>query len=98
MSSSVWAGLYSLKKAYDLADVTDPSATMQSELQRIGYLGDLECSHKAFPLAAHFELHIGKLQSVSFHTILTISIEQGPILESSGAKIGVVEGGQAYRW
>jgi acetylornithine deacetylase/succinyl-diaminopimelate desuccinylase-like protein len=51
-------------------------------LEKIGYLGPLEASYKANPIGAHFELHI----------------EQGPILESSGGKIGVVDGAQAYKW
>ena len=55
---------------------------MKTELERIGYLGSTPASHKAMPLAAHFELHI----------------EQGPILEAEQKKIGVVQGVQAYRW
>jgi acetylornithine deacetylase/succinyl-diaminopimelate desuccinylase-like protein len=34
------------------------------------------------PIGVHFELHI----------------EQGPILEASGMKIGAIEGVQAYKW
>lgn len=55
---------------------------MKSELERIGYLGSTRASHEAIPMAAHFELHI----------------EQGPILEAEGRKVGVVKGVQAYRW
>ncbi|SPO38900.1 related to N-carbamoyl-L-amino acid hydrolase [Pseudozyma flocculosa] len=40
------------------------------------------CDHRSLPLAAHFELHI----------------EQGPILEQRDKRIGVVLGGQAYKW
>ncbi|KAK2590133.1 hypothetical protein QQS21_012186 [Conoideocrella luteorostrata] len=85
VSSGVWAGKIPLEKAWSLADIFDPSATMQSELQRHGYIGDVECSSDArtgYPLTAHFELHI----------------EQGPILERSGKKIGVVQGSQGYKW
>ncbi|KAG9249048.1 hypothetical protein BJ878DRAFT_485857 [Calycina marina] len=57
-------------------------ATQKSELERIKYLGTTEASHEVNPIGAHFELHI----------------EQGPILEASGGKIGAVEGVQAYRW
>ena len=55
---------------------------MRSELQRIGFLGSEKCSYIDMPLSAHFELHI----------------EQGPILEKEGKKIGVVGGVQAMRW
>lgn len=55
---------------------------MSEELERIGYLGDVEASYEAMPMAAHFELHI----------------EQGPILERERQKIGIVKGVQAYRW
>lgn len=55
---------------------------MRSELERIGYLGDVPASYRSTPMAAHFELHI----------------EQGPILEAQQQKIGVVQGVQAYKW
>jgi hydantoinase/carbamoylase family amidase len=82
VASGVWAGAISLEKAHSLIEVGRGNATQKSELERIGYLGPLEASHKANPIGAHFELHI----------------EQGPILESSGGKIGAVEGAQAYKW
>lgn len=80
--SAVWAGAVIQDDGYALADVTDSSVTTKSELERIGYLGSVPCSHKETPLAAHFELHI----------------EQGPILEREDKVVGVVQGGQAYRW
>lgn len=84
VSSGVWAGSVPLEKAHSLRSVipANDTATMKSELERIGYLGPLPASHKSTPMAAHFELHI----------------EQGPILESSDRRIGVVEGVQAYKW
>jgi hydantoinase/carbamoylase family amidase len=82
VSSGVWAGSIPLSHAHNLREVGNGTATMKSELQRIGYLGDVECSHEAIPLAAHFELHI----------------EQGPILEAENRKIGIVQGVQAYKW
>ncbi|KAL4411060.1 hydantoinase/carbamoylase family amidase [Colletotrichum abscissum] len=85
MSSGVWAGEIPREKAWDLGDIFDPSVTVKSELERHGYIGQLACSSDAstgYPLGAHFELHI----------------EQGPILEENGRKIGVVQGAQAYRW
>lgn len=80
--SAVWAGAVRLEDGYALADVSSPSTTTRAELERIGYLGPTPCSHSAVPLGAHFELHI----------------EQGPILEREGKRVGVVRGGQAYRW
>lgn len=82
VSSGVWAGDISLEKAHNLQEVGGGSATMKSELERIGYLGLTPASHKSVPMAAHFELHI----------------EQGPILESTESKIGIVKGVQAYKW
>lgn len=82
VASGVWAGAIPLETAYNIVEVGGGKATQKSELERIGYLGSMEASHVANPIAAHFELHI----------------EQGPILERSGGKIGAVEGAQAYRW
>lgn len=82
LSSAVWAGQIPIATAHALPDIFNPSATVRSELQRTGFLGTTPCSYEAYPLAAHFELHI----------------EQGPILETSGRKIGVVKGSQAYKW
>lgn len=56
--------------------------TIKEELERIGFLGSTPASYQIQPIAAHFELHI----------------EQGPILEDERRKIGVVTGGQAYKW
>ncbi|KAI9738509.1 MAG: hypothetical protein M1818_005406 [Claussenomyces sp. TS43310] len=81
-ASGVWAGELTLERAHNLQEVGGGTATQRSELKRIGYLGEVEASHKAMPIAAHFELHI----------------EQGPILEGAGKRIGAVEGVQAYRW
>ncbi|EST07673.1 Peptidase M20, dimerization domain protein [Kalmanozyma brasiliensis GHG001] len=82
VGSGVWCGDVQLEKAWALQDVKDSSLTMKSELSKIGFLGETKCSHTATPLAAHFELHI----------------EQGPILEATGKKVGIVQGGQAYKW
>lgn len=83
VASGVWAGQIPIEKAYKLQEVGGGNATQQSELERIGYLGATPCDYKqGVPISAHFELHI----------------EQGPILESTGGKIGVVEGVQAYKW
>ncbi|KAI0904617.1 hypothetical protein F4823DRAFT_614417 [Ustulina deusta] len=82
VSSGVWAEEISLETAYNVREVGGGTATMRSELARIGYLGAVPASYKSTPMAAHFELHI----------------EQGPLLEAEKQKIGVVHGVQAYRW
>ncbi|OMP85480.1 putative hydrolase [Diplodia seriata] len=82
VASGVWSGDIPLERAHNLREVGGGSATMKTELERIGYLGKTPASHSARPMGAHFELHI----------------EQGPILETEKKKIGVVQGVQAYRW
>ncbi len=82
MASGVWAGKIPLETAWSTRDVFDPSKTVKSELQRHGLIGAVECSHEAYPLGAHFELHI----------------EQSPVLQDTSRKIGVVQGAQAYKW
>lgn len=82
VSSGVWAEKIPLERAHDLKEVGGGSATMKSELERIGYLGSVPASYRSTPMTAHFELHI----------------EQGPILEAEKQKIGVVQGVQAYKW
>ncbi|KAK1086391.1 hypothetical protein LTR48_003633, partial [Friedmanniomyces endolithicus] len=83
-ASGVWSGDIPLEKAHNLKSVipANDTATMRSELERIGYLGDVPCSWEATRMAAHFELHI----------------EQGPILEAENRRIGVVQGVQSYKW
>ena len=84
VSSGVWAESVPLEKAHNLKSVipANDTATMKSELERIGYLGDVPANYKSTRMAAHFELHI----------------EQGPILEAENRRIGVVQGVQAYKW
>ncbi|KAG7697145.1 hypothetical protein KL915_002408 [Ogataea haglerorum] len=82
MASSVWAGLTKKEAVYKLQDVFDSRITVMDELKRIGYLGEIECSHNSNPLKCHFEIHI----------------EQGPILEALNKTIGVVTGAQAFSW
>jgi hypothetical protein len=80
VSSGVWAEAVPLETAWTLAEVSPGEdghrRTMKEELERIGYLGQQQASYKAFPMAAHFELHI----------------EQGPSLEMERRRIGVVKG------
>jgi hydantoinase/carbamoylase family amidase len=86
MGSGVWAGAVPLHTAWDCEEVhpsTGPERrTVKQELSRIGFLGEFPASWQSQKIAAHFELHI----------------EQGPILEIEGRKIGVVTSAQAYQW
>ncbi|KAJ3481116.1 hypothetical protein NLG97_g7907 [Lecanicillium saksenae] len=82
MASGVWAGKIPLETAWNTRDISDPTKTVKSELDRLGLIGAVPCSHAAYPLGAHFELHI----------------EQSPVLQDTGRKIGVVQGAQAYKW
>ncbi|KAI9665786.1 MAG: hypothetical protein M1821_003720 [Bathelium mastoideum] len=84
LASGVWAGAIPLSTAHGLRSIIPPSdqTTVRDALAKIGYLGQMEASWEANPLAAHFELHI----------------EQGPHLTRSGRRVGVVQGVQAYRW
>ncbi|KIY00328.1 uncharacterized protein Z520_04013 [Fonsecaea multimorphosa CBS 102226] len=86
VSSGVWAEAVPLETAWNLPEVSPGEdghrKTMKQELERIGYLGSQPASYKAFPIAAHFEVHI----------------EQGPILEAEKRRVGVVKGVQAFKW
>jgi N-carbamoyl-L-amino-acid hydrolase len=54
MGSGVWSGVYTLDKAYGLADTE--GVTVESALDCIGYRGDRPAA--PFPADAYFELHI----------------------------------------
>ncbi|KAM0467929.1 hypothetical protein ACHAP7_011436 [Fusarium lateritium] len=83
VSSGVWADAIPLQTAWDLKEVLAANPkSMKEELDHIGYCGEHPASYLSNPFAAHFELHI----------------EQGPILEDEGLKIGVVHGVQAFKW
>ena len=57
MASGVWAGATPLEKAHNTKEVGG-DATVKSELERIGYLGQTPASYKSTPISAHFQLHI----------------------------------------
>jgi hydantoinase/carbamoylase family amidase len=86
IASGVWAGVHSLETGWTCQEIKANKDgrrhSVKEELERIGFLGQTPASFEANPMAAHFELHI----------------EQGPILENEGRKIGVVTGAQAYKW
>lgn len=51
VSSGVWAGKISLEKAHSLREIGGRKQTMKQELERIGYLGAMESSFSAMPIA-----------------------------------------------
>lgn len=51
VSSGVWSGDIPLEKAHNLMEVGGGRKTMKQELERIGYLGDVDTSYKAMPIA-----------------------------------------------
>ena len=50
VASGVWAGGIPLERAHSMQEVGGGKQTMRQELERIGYLGDMEASHKAMPI------------------------------------------------
>ncbi|KAJ9634003.1 hypothetical protein H2204_006550 [Knufia peltigerae] len=83
MGSGVWSGQISLDDAWKVKSVITSTSTVKEDLERIGYLGDVPAHFDGgIRVGAHFELHI----------------EQGPRLEKSRQKIGIVQGVQAYKW
>ncbi|EGW32765.1 uncharacterized protein SPAPADRAFT_60114 [Spathaspora passalidarum NRRL Y-27907] len=82
VASGVWAKQIPLQECLNLKSLDKVPVSFGAELKRIGYDGQTKASYLENPLAAHFEIHI----------------EQGPILENEGKKIGVVTGVQAFEW
>ena len=54
VSSGVWAGEILLERAHGLQEVGEGTKTMKQELERIGYLGDMDASCKAMPIAVGY--------------------------------------------
>ena len=50
VSSGVWSGDIPLEKAHNLMEVGGGTKTMKQELERIGYLGNVDASYKAMPI------------------------------------------------
>lgn len=50
VSSGVWAGEIPLERAHNLQEVGGGTKTMKQELERIGFLGDMDASYKAMPI------------------------------------------------
>jgi hypothetical protein len=53
VSSGVWAGELPLETAHNLKEVGEGGRAMREELQKIGYLGEMEASYKTMPLAVN---------------------------------------------
>ena len=51
MGAGVWAGQIPVEKAHCLREVGGGQQTMRQELERIGYLGAMESSFGARPIA-----------------------------------------------
>jgi hydantoinase/carbamoylase family amidase len=80
VGSGVWAGQIPLETAHALKD--DDGITLLSELEKSGYLGEMECSWEQNPLLAHFECHI----------------EQGPHLDEAEEAVATVTGVESIMW
>ncbi|MCJ1433143.1 hypothetical protein MMC27_002502 [Xylographa pallens] len=110
VSSGVWAGAIPLETAHSLKEVGTGGRTMKQELERIGYLGEMEASYTAMPIGVpppprHDRILAGFAHSNALKTLLSNPTadpiyhpEQGPHLESTNRHIGIVRGVQAYRW
>lgn len=97
MASAVWAGELDLEYARKCTDTADKKTTIGDELKRIGYLGKKECSYKASPLSAHFEI-VSPFLEYLFSADVFQHIEQGPRLEREGKDVGVVDSVQGMHW
>jgi hydantoinase/carbamoylase family amidase len=80
------SGVWSTKSSTDLdacyAVKDVDGITMKQALQDTGYLGETLCDYRENGLESYFELHI----------------EQGPKLEASNQRIGVVTAVQSMKW
>lgn len=50
VASGVWAAEISLERAHNLKEVGNGDRTIKQELERIGYLGQMNASYEAMPL------------------------------------------------
>ena len=82
MSSGVWSTKYSAGLEGCWAITDTDGISMKKALEDTGYLGKTPCDYRENGLECHFELHI----------------EQGPKLEATNKKVGVVTSVQAMKW
>lgn len=80
------SGVWSTKSSTDLKacyEIKDADGiSMKKALEDTGYLGNTPCDYRENGLESYFELHI----------------EQGPNLEATGNKVGVVTAVQGMKW
>lgn len=74
MSSGVWAGEIPSKKAHNLPEVGGGKRTVKQELERIGYLGEMEASYKAMPIGVSDPTCQDDAVSDSFRLILSCTL------------------------
>lgn len=98
VASGVFSGAFTLDYALSRTDTA--GLTLGDELQRIGYKGTLPATYhgrgKDTQPSRSTSTTSDKL--ASFDAFIELHIEQGPILESVGATVGVVTGVQGIRW
>ncbi len=82
MCSGVWSTKSTTGLEACYATKDTEGISMKKALEDIGYLGDIPCDCRENGLECYFELHI----------------EQGPKLEATGKRVGVVTGVQAMKW
>jgi hydantoinase/carbamoylase family amidase len=82
MCSGVWSTKSTTSLEACYAVKDTDGISMKKALEDIGYLGDTPCDYRENGLECYFELHI----------------EQGPKLEATGNKVGVVTAVQAMKW
>lgn len=82
MASGVWSTKSSATLDDCYALADSDGINMRTALENIGYLGTTPCDYRENGLESYFELHI----------------EQGPILERVGKKVGVVSAVQGMKW
>jgi hydantoinase/carbamoylase family amidase len=82
MCSGVWSTKSTTSLEACYAVKDTDGISLEKALEGIGYLGDTPCDYQENGLECYFELHI----------------EQGPKLEATGNKVGVVTAVQAMKW
>jgi hydantoinase/carbamoylase family amidase len=82
MCSGVWSTKSTTSLEACYAVKDTDGISLKKALEDIGYLGDTPCDYRENGLECYFELHI----------------EQGPKLEATGNKVGVVTAVQAMKW
>lgn len=98
VASGVFAGVFTLD--YALSRTDSHGLSLGDELQRIGYKGTLPAvySRRVKDHQPIQSLNPTGEKFTSYDAFIELHIEQGPVLESEGATVGVVTGVQGIRW